>query len=344
MAGARILKGLAAASAGGALLALHGWALLALYFWFSRHPGLGWAVAAAYGILLAAIFRLSKTRGHGAAAGLVLAATVVVWWSRREPEAGLAYPPETEQAARLREESNFMTVHGIRDFRYRSAVDFDARWSSRSFNLEELQQVDLCFNYTGLPEAPGVPPVITSFVFKNQPPLAVSIERRVERDEPDTLLRGLFKQYEVFYVWAEERDLIQLLTRCRGGQVVLHRTTLSPDQGRRLLLDMSQRSNALEEAPEFFNALTDGWNDVIARHMAPALGVEWPWYRSPLLSGNYEQLGCDEGWLEHTLPWDQHRAAALINGRAGDAAEPADFSRLIRRHLPVNPQAAYPEE
>ena len=82
------------------------------------------------------------------------------------------------------------------------------------------------------------------------------------------------------------------------------------------LLAMAQRSNNLEENPEFFNTLTDNCTNVIAQHVDEVMGRQVPWYRRPLLSGKYERLGYEQGWLLHSLPWQQHRAAALINDRA----------------------------
>ncbi len=207
-----------------------------------------------------------------------------------------------------------------------------------------LEHVDFFFNYWGLPD---VAHVTTSFVFKDEAPLAVSIELRAESGEPATLLRGLFKQYELFYLWADERDMIQRRTNHLQEQVYLFRSNLTPQQGRRLLQDMAQRSNALEEKAEFFNTLTDNCTNVIAQHVDGVMGRQVPWYRRPLLSGKYERLGYEQGWLVHSLPWEQHRTAALVNERARQAEDGPEFYRRIRTHLPVAEapvQEQYPEK
>lgn len=321
----------------------HGWALMALYFWFSTNAAVAAGILIGYLLLVVVIFRLAKGWGHGAAVSLVLVVAVVAWWGRRVPETGLRYPKETEQAARLEVDGKFLTVHAMRNFRYRTPADFDARWASRTYDLDQLQHVDLFFNNWGVPD---VDHVITSFVFQDQPPLAVSIELRAEEGEPDTLARGIFKQYELFYLWADERDVVALRTNCRKEQVSLHRTSLTPQNGRRLLLEMAGRSNELLETPEFYNTLTDNCTNVIARHVDRLLGQEVPWYRRPLRTGKYVRRGYDEGWLVNTGAWEQFRASALINERAqAEAAEP-DFSQRIRTHLPVSAgmEEQYPEK
>lgn len=338
-----IWKRMGGLAAWAGLALLHGWALLALYFWFSAHTGLAAGVVLGYGVILALIFSKAQTKSHGAWVSLVLWLAVAAWWARRGPESGLRYPRETEQAAKLTVEGNLLTVHGMRDFRYRSAMEFDARWSSRTFDLDQLEHVDFFFNYWGIPE---VAHVTTSFVFKDEAPLAVSIELRAEAQEPNTLLRGFFKQYELFYLWADERDMIQRRTSHLQEEVYLFRSNLTPQQGRRLLLDMAERSNALEEKPEFFNTLTDNCTNVIAQHVNQIMSREEPWYRRPLRTGKYERRGYDDGWLMHTLPWEQHRAAALINDRARQAGDGPEFYGRIRTHLPASAPPSleqYPE-
>ena len=319
---------------GLALIAVlaHAWALLALYFWFSSHAAVAAGILLGYLLLLVIIFRLAKGWGHAAAVSLVLVVAMVAWWARRVPETGLQYPKETEQAARLEVDGKFLTVHAMRNFRYRTPADFDARWASRTYDLDQLQHVDLFFNNWGVPD---VDHVITSFVFKDQPPLAVSIELRAEEGEPNTLARGIFKQYELFYLWADERDVVALRTNYRKEQVSLHRTSLTPQTGRRLLLQMATRSNELLEAPEFYNTLTDNCTNVIAQHVDRLLEQDVPWYRRPLLTGKYVRRGYDQGWLVNTGTWEEFRASALINKRAQAEGEEKDFSQRIRTHLPV---------
>jgi hypothetical protein len=320
---------------------LHLWCLAALYYWFSSHAALAWGMVAGYLGLIWGIFKVAQTPRHGAVASLILFAGTVIWWSGRRAEKGLVYPLETEQATRITVDGSMITVSGIRDFHYRSESDFDVRWSTRTFDTAQLEGVDLFFNYWGVPQ---VAHLITSFVFKDQPPLAVSIELRSERDEPRTLLRGFFKQYELHYVWADERDVIQLRSAHRKEEMYLYRTSLTPFQGSRLLQEMALRSNELEEEPEFYNTLTENCTNVMARHVEQVTGRQQPWYLRPLLTGKYERLGYERGWLVHTLPFEAHRAAAAIQARALQAGDNADFSTRIRSHLPVPVAEQYPSQ
>lgn len=56
---------------------------------------------------------------------------------------------------------------------------------------------------------------IASWEFADGSPLAVSIETRKEQGESYSAIRGFFRQYELYYVVADERDLLRLRTNYR---------------------------------------------------------------------------------------------------------------------------------
>ena len=144
-----------------------------------------WAVVALYLAAVGLLFKVARRGADGAAVSLVLALVVGVWWAQRRPEAGLHYERESEQAAKLVVDGESLVVQGIRDFRRRRSGDWEPRWASRTFDLPQLQHVDFIFSS----EADGAP-VLASFVFGDQPPLAVTVEGRAEVGEPRTEARG----------------------------------------------------------------------------------------------------------------------------------------------------------
>ena len=59
--------------------------------------------------------------------------------------------------------------------------------------------------------------IFLSFGFAGKDFLAISIETRRERHETYSTVAGFFKQYELFYVVADERDLIRLADQLSEG-------------------------------------------------------------------------------------------------------------------------------
>jgi hypothetical protein len=94
--------------------------------------------------------------------------------------------------------------------------------------------VDLFLSFWG---PTNIAHTIVSWEFDDGHPLAISIETRKEKGESYSALRGFFHQYELYYVIADERDLVGLRTNYRGEQVYLYRIRIPDSQARALLID-----------------------------------------------------------------------------------------------------------
>ena len=91
-------------------------------------------------------------------------------------------------------------------------------------------------------------------------------------------MKGLFRQFELTYIVADERDLVRLRTNYRQGEDArLYRLRATPEQGRTLFLDYLKRANALRERPEWYNALTDNCTTAIRTQRAAADRAPWNW-------------------------------------------------------------------
>ena len=118
-----------------------------------------------------------------------------------------------------------MTVRNVRNFRYRSVEDFDERWEERRFDLALLDGLDIFFIYWG---APLIAHTILSWSFADGQHLAISVEVRKRKNQDYSAIKAFFRQYELIYVVADERDVIKLRTNYRREQVYLFRLRTSP--------------------------------------------------------------------------------------------------------------------
>jgi hypothetical protein len=83
--------------------------------------------------------------------------------------------------------------------------------------LSKLSGVDLAITYWG---SPWIAHPIASFQFKGSLPVAISIETRKMIGQHYSALRGFYRQYELIFIPADERDVIRLRTNYRGEQVL----------------------------------------------------------------------------------------------------------------------------
>jgi hypothetical protein len=172
-----------------------------------------------------------------------------------------------------------------------------------------------------------------SWEFEDGQQLAISIETRKENGESYSAVRGFFRQYELYYVVADERDVVRLRTNYRGEQVYLYRFRAPAELARAVLLDYLEEVNRLAERPEWYNALTHNCTTTIRHHVqnvAPRNPFSW----KILVNGYIDELGYSRGTIDTSLPFAELRARSNITEAAKAADQDPDFSARIRKGLP----------
>jgi hypothetical protein len=196
--------------------------------------------------------------------------------------------------------------------------------------------VDFFLVYWG---SPLIAHTMLSFDLGGTNHVCFSIEARKEKGEAYSAIRGFFRQYELTYIIADERDLIRLRTNYRGEQVYLYRLNTDPAVARLVFLDYLKQVNRLRDQPEWYNALTSNCTTNIRGHTKPYVRkTRWDW--RILVNGYIDQLCYEVGSLDHSLPFNDLKARSLINDRAKAAGDDLAFSARIREGLPGFPQAA----
>ena len=315
------------------------WGALAIYY--SPLPGeplrLGLAAAFALGTLGAFVFLRSRRR---TLIGFAVAfAALLLWWTSIEPSNQRDWQTEVAVLPYATRDGDLVTLRNVRNFDYRTEQDFAARYDDRTFDLRELDAVDLIAVYWA---GDAIAHIMISFGFAGDH-VAMSIETRKEKGEAYSSIAGFFKQYELIYVVGDERDLIRVRTNYRRPeeQVYLYRTRAPPESARRLFLEYVERINRLKEQPEFYNTLTtncttDVW--FLVRALSDRFPLDW----RVLLSGYFPAYAYDLGSLDTSLPFAALKAESLINAKAHAADPDPDFSQRIRAGLPRPPVRAGP--
>lgn len=328
---------LRAAGIGGLALLIVGmaaWAALAIYY--SELPGeplrLGLAATFALGTFGAFLFLPNRRRtlvGFG-----VGFAVVLLWWTSIEPSNERDWQTEVAVLPYATRDGDFVTLHDVRNFDYRTEQDFESRYENRTFDLRELDALDLIAVYWA---GDAIAHIMVSFGFAGEH-VAISIETRKEKEEAYSAIAGFFKRYELIYVVGDERDLIRVRTNYRRPQELayVYRTRARPENARRLFLEYVDKINQLRERPEFYNTLTTNCTtDVwwLVRAISGQVPLDW----RVLLSGYFPEYVYELGGLDTGLPFAVLKARSLINNRALAADQDPDFSAHIRKGLPRPP-------
>ena len=224
---------------------------------------------------------------------------------------------------------NEVRVHNIRYCKYNSAEDVTVEHYDKTFDLDRIKSVD--FLVCPLPSIPGVAHTMISFGFEDDQYLGVSVEIRKEKGESYDPIKGFLRQYEIMYVVADERDLIQLRTNQWQNEVFLYKTRATPEAARDLFVDVMRRVNKLQVAPEFYDTLTNNCTTNIARHVNRLSPNRIPFDYRVLMAGHSDRLAYDIGLLDTETSFEATRARSGVNYLSYLHRNNADFSAKIRR-------------
>jgi len=310
-----------------ALVAL-GWCALVLTYTTPGPPLLG-QICAGLAVIVGVLgFRVLGSFSRALALVAAIFVGVLLWYLSLQPKQEAAWQPDVAELPRAELDGDLLTLHNVRNFDYRSETDFTPRWETRTYDLSKLDGVDMFFSHWS---GPAIAHTIMSWSFSDGQHLAISIETRKVVGQEYSAIAGFFRQYPIYYVVADERDVVRVRTNYRGENVWMYRLKPPrPEAARALLLDYVASINALAERPAWYNALTDNCTTSIqrhARHLNPGAN---PFDWRLLENGHLPELLYEQGRIDTSLPFEELERRSHIDARAKAADQDPEFSARIR--------------
>jgi len=304
------------------------WAAGALYYSSRGGSRTGAILAIAFVLATVLAFALLPRRRRTLVGFFVAFGVVLVWWLSVHASNDRDWLPEVAVTPWATINGDLVTVHGVRNFEYRTETDFTPHWEDRTYDLRALDSGDLIAVYW---MGKAIAHIMLSFGFGGRDYLAVSIETRKARGQSYSTIAGFFKQYELVYIAADERDVIGVRTTYRQPQedVYVYRLNVPRENIRRVFLDYIRTMNDMREHPRFYNTLTTNCTTTISTHSHVNPGHP-PMSWKVLLSGYVPRYAYDLGKLDGTLPFPELERRVWVNERAHAAGRDPAFSQRIR--------------
>jgi Domain of unknown function (DUF4105) len=323
----RVLGSFACALAWITAILCAAWAFGAIYFDF---PTSGRLAALLFVLLLLAA--IAFVRGKLLKLAIVFGAFVLVasWWLTLKPSNNRPWQPDVARTAWAQIDGDEVTVHNVRNCEYRTNTDFTPHWETRTVRLSQITGMDVAINYWG---SPWISHPIVSFLFADALPLCFSIETRKTIGQNYSTLGGLYRQYTLIYIVADERDSIRLRSNFRHEDVYLYHTLASPAQARERFLEYIKAMNALRDHARWYNQITANCTTSIRTQRSVNERAPWDWRM--LINGKADELLYERHAIATGgLPFSELKQRSLINKRARAVDQDPGFSRLIRADLP----------
>ena len=315
--------------------------LLLLWIWcgiglYVALPVAGWlrtVLAVGFELLLPVVFWKSRSFYRGLVASLACLAVFFLWWQTLQPTNDKRWAPDVARIVHGEIQGNTLHLENVRNFNYykedTSSNEWqeNEQWEARDYNLEAIQGLDLFLSYWA---SEHIAHVIMSWDFGNERHLAISIETRKDIHQEYSAIKGFFKQFELAYVAADEKDLIRLRTNFRKERVYLYRLLVGKEKARALLEAYIEEMNKLVTTPEFYGALSRNCTTAIFLHTkainpdAP-LSLDW----RIIASGHLDELLYEKKLLNQKIPFAELRKQSCADLRMQGLGQ-QDFSRLLR--------------
>lgn len=306
------------------------WAFGALYYDFPIH-GLGqWAAILFVVVLLAALIFI-RGQSKKIAAIFAVFAVVLLWWFTLKPSNDGPWQPDVSETGWAEINGDEVIINNVRNCDYRTETDFTTHWEKRTVRLSQITGLDVAITYWG---SPYMAHPIASFRFADALPICFSIETRKRIGQEYSAFRGLYRQYTLIYIVADERDSIRVRTNYRPGEdAYLYHVVGSPAEARERFLEYLNALNALHTHPLWYNAVTTNCTTNIRTQRPILKRIPWDW--RILVNGKADTLLYERRLIATGgLPFAELKRRSHINDRARAADQDPNFSRLIRAALP----------
>jgi hypothetical protein len=311
-----------------ALALFWAWCVLAIYF--SPLPGQysSLIAAALFAAAVPLALLLLPDRRRTERITLLACVGVLIGWGQIKPSHDRIWEQNFARLPSVVIDGNTAHVYNVRNFDYTSENEYTPDYYDKSYDLNQLESVDYILSYWDGNRA--IAHTILSFGFANGDHLAVSVETRLEAGELQTNIRGFFKQYELIYILADERDLLRLRTNFRMEEVYLYPLKIDKEYVRKMFDIVVERVNAINRQPEFYNALTQNCFTSLAADFQKLSPPENPFDYRRLATGYSDEMLYDDGYIDNGLSFEETRRLLHINPYVQDDDSGKDYSRKIR--------------
>jgi len=220
-------------------------------------------------------------------------------------------------------------VRNVRNISYQTPTSYVIEYNDREYDIHAIETVWFILEpFNGYI---GAAHTFLSFEFKDDVFVSISVEIRKKNTEKYSASKGLFREYELMYVVADERDVIKLRSNHRKNKVFMYPLKIKKEEAQKLFLDMLTRANEIEKKPEFYNTLSNACATNIVRHINKVIEKPLPWTDYRIFIPEHLDVYFQKNrLLGISLPFHEAKEKHLINPLAEKYADDPHFSQRIR--------------
>jgi hypothetical protein len=222
-------------------------------------------------------------------------------------------------------DGNKVVLHNIRNAQYKNVLDYDLKYHDETFYLNTIEKAYLFVDPFGAYSAH----TMLGFEWSDGKRVVLSVEVRREKNEWFSGWKGLFRKFEIIYVWADETDVIKLRTNIRKDSVYMYELDMAQENIAKLFIDAINRTNQLATQPEFYNTITNNCTTNLINHLQrvydKSFVLDWRYY----VPGYTDELGMKYGLIPEKVNLLELRKNHNISPAAISCGDCTDYSKKI---------------
>ncbi len=285
--------------------------------------------------LLGLAMRKRKIR-WGFGAGALLCIAIVGVRAARSPSNDRVWEEHLSTAPSVSIEGDTITIEGVRNFEWNADGSFTPAWETRTYELSNLQGVDLLLEPFG--PADLMAHSMLSFDFAHEGRLLLSIEARREQGEEYGIVPGGLNNFELIYILQTEQDGIGQRAH-RGHNMYAFPIKNNPLRLRAFFLALCSTTNHLQHTPRFYRVVRDNCTTAWIQHADHLSNKPLGLQLDTILTGRVAHMLHNLRFIETDLPYKEMMEHFRIDHLVIEALEHEDFSTRIRAHrAPAGPR------
>lgn len=236
-----------------------------------------------------------------------------------------------EELPKIEIENSLVKIKNLRDFNWKKEGE-EVNYIKREFDLDFIEGLDIIISHFSKFE--GIAHIFLAFQLKNQENITISLEARRVNGKKYSPFKGLFRNFEIIYIVATEKDLIGLRTNIRNERVYLYPTIATKKDSQELFKLLAEDINFIIDNPTFYNTLFKNCVNMMAKRVEQISALKFPKFSYKFIfPGYFDKILYDMKISpKNELDFEEFKKNSLIcNDEINIFSD--DFSQQIRKYL-----------
>lgn len=255
-----------------------------------------------------------------------------------KPSNDREWEPNSAIIPKVTIQQDIITIKDIRDTQFDEKNNNQpiTHYIEQSYDLKNLQKVWFIvepFHNKPFTNFEGIAHTYFVFDFSDKSPIAVSVEARREKDEKYDSWWGLLNQYELMYTWDTEQNQTVRRVISEHNKLYMYPLVITPDQSKKLFLQLAQTTHQLESTPRFYNSLLSNCTNELAKNANAIAPGSIPQNIALYLPGYSAQELYKLKLIPNSKPVDEMIKNAEISDFVTTHFKDKDFSQALRQKV-----------